>query len=188
MFNENKDEQLERIILGYISCNKDASLPWNSDATLIVNSLWLTNYWKSFVNECDYMWTFLLLFIGSFFAATISGAVGFGGAVVGLISGLVGSAGPIGSALFLSLDLIPLSYISSEAVTSVAMHLAKTIVYEKYMGVGLYTLSIGLFMGIAMIPGTWAGRKIIGKMSKENFVNFVGVLITVTGLQMLIFG
>jgi uncharacterized protein len=111
-----------------------------------------------------------------------------GGAVVGLISGLVGSAGPIGSALFLSLDLLPVSYISSEAVTSVAMHLAKTVVYQKYLGINFYTLGIGLFMGVAMIPGTWAGRKAIDKMSKDNFVNFVGMLITVIGFQMLILG
>ena len=32
-----------------------------------------------------------------------------GGALVGLISGLVGSAGPIGTALFLSLNLSPVS-------------------------------------------------------------------------------
>lgn len=111
-----------------------------------------------------------------------------GGAVVGLVSGLVGSAGPLGSALFLSLDLIPASYVSSEAVTSVAMHVAKTMVYQKYLGISLYTLSIGLFMGLAMIPGTWVGRKMIGRMSKENFAHLIGVLITIIGVQMLFFG
>lgn len=111
-----------------------------------------------------------------------------GGVVVGFMSGLVGSAGPMGSALFLSLDLSPISYISSEAVTSVAMHIAKTIVYQKYLGIGVNTLSIGLFMGFAMIPGTWTGRKIISRIPKENFANIVVVLIAVIGVQMLIFG
>ena len=111
-----------------------------------------------------------------------------GGMVTGLISGLVGSAGPIGAALFLSLNLTPVSYIASEAVTAVAMHISKTIVYEKYLGIGLYALGIGLFMGFAMIVGTWVGKKIIDKMPKENFVRFVGILLSVIGLQMLIFG
>lgn len=111
-----------------------------------------------------------------------------GGAVTGLISGLVGSAGPIGAALFLSLNLPPVSYIASEAVTAIAMHISKTIVYQKYLGIGLYALGIGLFMGVAMIAGTWAGKKAIDRMPKEKFVKFVGVLLAVIGLQMLIFG
>jgi uncharacterized membrane protein YfcA len=111
-----------------------------------------------------------------------------GGIVAGLISGLVGSAGPIGAVLFLSLDLTPVSYIASDAVTSIAMHISKTIIYEKYIGIGMYALGIGLFMGLAMIVGTWAGKKIISKMPKEKFVKFVGILLSVIGLQMFIFG
>jgi Predicted permeases len=109
-----------------------------------------------------------------------------GGASVGLISGLVGSAGPIGAALFLSLNLTPTSYIASEAVTAIAMHISKTIIYQKYLSIGFYTIGIGLFMGFAMILGTLAGKKIIDKMPKEKFVKFVGILMTVIGLQMLI--
>jgi len=111
-----------------------------------------------------------------------------GGIVAGLISGLVGSAGPIGAALFLSLNLTPMSYIASDAVTSIAMHISKTIVYEKYIGIGMFALGIGLFMGLAIILGTYVGKKIIDKIPKEKFVNFVGILLSVIGLQMLIFG
>jgi len=111
-----------------------------------------------------------------------------GGAVTGLISGLVGSAGPIGAALFLSLNLSPVSYIASEAVTAVAMHISKTVIYQKYLSIGPYVLGIGLFMGIAMIVGTWAGKKVIEKMPKEKFVNFVGVLLIFIGLQIMIWG
>lgn len=111
-----------------------------------------------------------------------------GGGIVGLISGLVGSAGPIGAAIFLSLNLSPVSYIASEAVTAVAMHVSKTVIYQKHLGIGLKELAIGLFMGIAMIIGTWVGKKFIEKMSKEKFVIFIGILLAAVGLQMLIFG
>lgn len=111
-----------------------------------------------------------------------------GGAIVGLISGLVGSAGPIGAALFLSLNLSPISYIASEAITAIAMHLTKTIVYQKYLEIGLKAIEIGLFMGIAMISGTWAGKKIIDKMPEHIFIKFVGILLVLVGLQMLVMG
>ena len=109
-----------------------------------------------------------------------------GGGIVGLISGLVGSAGPIGAALFLSLNLSPVAYIASEAVTAVAMHITKTIVYQKYLGMGLKELGIGLFMGFAMILGTWFGKRTIEKLPKETFIRFVGILLILIGIQMFI--
>lgn len=41
-----------------------------------------------------------------------------GGGMVGFFPGLVGSAGPLGAAIFLSLGLPPVSYIASEAMTA----------------------------------------------------------------------
>lgn len=111
-----------------------------------------------------------------------------GGCIVGLISGLVGSAGPIGAALFLSLGLPPVSYIASEAVTAVSMHITKIVIYQRYLDIGLRGIELGLFIGVAMILGTWVGKKIIEKLPEEQFVKFVGVLLILIGLQMLIWG
>lgn len=44
-----------------------------------------------------------------------------------------------------------------------------------------------MFKGIAMIAGTWAGKKVLDKMPKEKFIKFVGILKAGIGLQMLIF-
>lgn len=68
------------------------------------------------------------------------------------------------------------------------MHVTKTVIYQKYLGIGLKELGIGLFMGMAMISGTWVGKKVIEKMSKEKFTLFVEVLLGLIGLQMLIWG
>ena len=110
-----------------------------------------------------------------------------GGTLVGLLSGLIGSAGPIGAAIFLSLNLNPIAYISSEAVTATAMHVVKTFVYQKYIGIGIREVVIGLFMGLAMIFGTYLGKKFIENMPKDKFVKFVGVLLFIIGFQMIVF-
>jgi hypothetical protein len=117
-----------------------------------------------------------------------NGTMVLGGGITGFISGLVGSAGPIGAALFLSLNLPPISYIASEATTAIAMHITKTIVYQRYLGIGLSTLLMGLFIGVSMVLGTWAGMRIIGHIPKEKFNKFVGSLLCIIGLQMLLFG
>ena len=48
-----------------------------------------------------------------------------GGGAVGFLSGLAGSAGPLGAAVFLSLELPPVAYIASEDVTALVMHAVK---------------------------------------------------------------
>lgn len=107
-----------------------------------------------------------------------------GGRITGFISGLVGSAGPIGAALFLSFNLPPVSYIASEATTAIAMHVTKTIVYQKYLDIGLPALSIGLLMGFYMVLGTWIGMRILEKIPRDKFNKFVGALLRIIGLQM----
>ena len=43
---------------------------------------------------------------------------GFGGGVTGLVNCFLGISGPLSSAVFLTLELAPVSYIASEATTA----------------------------------------------------------------------
>ena len=109
-----------------------------------------------------------------------------GGAVTGLLSGLVGSAGPFGAAVFLSFGLPPVAYIASEAATATAMHITKIIVYGKLVNLPPNTINLGLLMGLAMIFGTYAANRLIKNMKKEVFQKYVAVLLCVVGAYMLI--
>lgn len=111
-----------------------------------------------------------------------------GGAVTGLVSGLAGSGGPIGAAAFLTLGLPPVAYIASEAATATAMHLLKTVVYSKFVGIDITALLTGLAMGAAMLAGTFAANRIIRGMEKGKFQKYVALLLCVVGAYMLLFG
>lgn len=111
-----------------------------------------------------------------------------GGAATGLLSGLVGSGGPIGAAAFLTLGLPPVAYIASEATTATAMHILKTVIYSKLIGLNLSSLLTGLAMGAAMVAGTFAANRIIRKMEKAKFQKYVAILLCIVGAYMLIFG
>ncbi len=111
-----------------------------------------------------------------------------GGSVTGLLSGLAGSAGPIGAAVFLSFDLQPIAYIASEAATATAMHIVKIIVYNKFGNIPLEAVNLGLSMGFAMIFGTYAANRFIKNMKKEVFQKYVAVLLCVVGVYMIIYG
>lgn len=111
-----------------------------------------------------------------------------GGAAVGFLSGLVGSAGPLGAAFFLSLGLPPVAYISSEAVTALVIHGVKTAVYRRYIFPGEEFWNLALLLGVAMIFGTWSARKMIERMSREKFQRFVTVLMLLIAVYMIIHG
>ncbi len=111
-----------------------------------------------------------------------------GGAVTGLVSGLAGSGGPIGAAAFLTLGLPPVAYIASEAATATAMHLLKTAIYSKLVGIDTTALLTGLAMGAAMLAGTFAANRIIRKMEKGKFQKYIALLLCVVGAYMLLFG
>lgn len=111
-----------------------------------------------------------------------------GGAVVGLLSGLAGSAGPIGAAVFLSLGLPPVAYIASEATTATAMHLLKTVIYGSLMDVPAHAIFTGFAMGGVMVLGTFCANRFIRNMSKDKFQKYVAVVLLVVGGYMLIFG
>jgi len=111
-----------------------------------------------------------------------------GGGVTGFISGLVGSAGPLGAAIFLGLKLPPLAYVASEAVTALAMHAVKMIVYQRSLSLDRGVWLLALQLGIAMVAGTWVGQRVIARLPPERFRAFVALLLVLVALSMLIFG
>ena len=111
-----------------------------------------------------------------------------GGAVTGGLSGLCGSGGPIGAAVFLSLDLAPVAYIASEAATATAMHLLKTAIYSKLTSLSLHALVLGFGMGVCMIAGTYCAKHFIKNMEKGKFQKYVAVLLCIVGAYMAVFG
>lgn len=111
-----------------------------------------------------------------------------GGAVVGLLSGLVGSAGLLGAAIFLTLDLPPLAYVASEATTAIAMHVVKLVVYGSAIELGSGFLPLAAAMSAAMVAGTWAGRRVIERLPLPRFRLLVAGLLAVTAVQMILTG
>jgi len=110
----------------------------------------------------------------------------FGGGLTGFLSGLIGSAGPLGAAFFLGLNLTATAYVASEAFTALTMHIIKTIIYNKYSLVGLTELYYGLFIGLVMILGSWTGKKIIEKLPQKKFILLVEILLIISAINMII--
>jgi len=106
------------------------------------------------------------------------------GALVGFLSAVLGSAGPIGAVAFLSLNLAPTAYVASEAVTAVVMHLTKTAVYGRYALLTRQDVIVGVILGFAMVIGSWTARRFIKKMSGTMFGYFVDILLVAAAFSL----
>jgi len=111
-----------------------------------------------------------------------------GGGLVGFLSGLVGSAGPLGAVIFLTLGLPPVAYIASEATTALVMHGVKTVVYQSTLTIEPKVWLLAGLMGLAMILGTWVSKKVIERLDPKKFQLFVSVLLILMAAYMIIHG
>ena len=109
------------------------------------------------------------------------------GAGVGFLSAVTGSAGPLGAAGFLGLQLPPQAYVASEAVTAVLMHLTKTLTYSRYAAMTSGDLLNGIALSVPLVFGSWTGRKLMDRMPEKGFALLVEVLLLVSAGS-LIFG
>lgn len=108
------------------------------------------------------------------------------GAVVGFLSAVAGSAGPLGATVFLSLQLPAVAYVASEAVTASLIHITKSFVFGQFMLLTLTELLLGLALGGSMILGSFTGRKLIQRLSKKHFSMLVEILLVISGISLLI--
>ncbi len=111
-----------------------------------------------------------------------------GGVVTGFISGVAGSSGPLGAAVFLSLGLPPVSYVASEASTALAMHAVKIVVYGSSMSLARDFWLLGAALGGAMVLGTWTAKRVIQRVPREAFERYVSVLLLGISAYMMIHG
>jgi uncharacterized membrane protein YfcA len=108
------------------------------------------------------------------------------GAASGLGSALLGSVGPLTAPFFLAYGLTRAAYIGTEAAGALTMHLSKIAAY----GAGDLLTGRVLFFGVALTPatlaGSWAGKRIVGRISERVFVILVEIGLVVAGVLFLI--
>ncbi|HEY9755623.1 MAG TPA: sulfite exporter TauE/SafE family protein [Oculatellaceae cyanobacterium] len=107
------------------------------------------------------------------------------GAIVGYLSGLIGTAGPVGAVVFMSLKLSPLAYISTDAFSSLIMHITKSAVYHGASFGMSDTLMLTIVMCVTTIVGTFIGTKVAARIPKHAFQYAVITLVIISAVQMI---
>ncbi|MFC2711027.1 sulfite exporter TauE/SafE family protein [Hoylesella oralis] len=110
-----------------------------------------------------------------------------GGALTGLINGLLGISGPLNSAVFFTLDLSPIAYIVSEAAAAAAMHVVKAVTYGKFDLMDIYIFLYGFFIGCAMMAGNFIALHLIRYARKKLYQQFVAIMMIAVSLWLFFF-
>ncbi|NCN84043.1 MAG: sulfite exporter TauE/SafE family protein [Sphingomonadales bacterium] len=108
------------------------------------------------------------------------------GAIMGLLSGIVGTVGPINAPFFLAYGLVKGAYLATEALGAAAVHLTKSAVYGRFSVLDFETIIYGITIGIALIAGSWAGKRIVMRLDTPAFIRTVEVLLAASGMAMVL--
>ena len=109
------------------------------------------------------------------------------GAVVGLVSGLVVTTGPLNTPFFLAYGLRRGAYLGTESICAMAMHLSRGAALARYALLTWETFAVGAVLGATMFAGSWFGRRLLDRMSDRFFLGIVEVLLVLMGLHSLLF-
>ncbi len=100
-------------------------------------------------------------------------------------SGLIGSTGPILNPAYLSYGLEKERMIATRAACLSITHTVKILTYGALGVLSPTLVGYGLIVGCAALPANWLGRKVLEKMSAEQFQVAVVSFIGLSGVWML---
>lgn len=107
-------------------------------------------------------------------------------AAAGFLSGMIGTAGPLGPMAFLSLEMSPVEFIATDATCSLILHLVKLSVYQHSLNIPaeLWATSVGL--AFVTIAGSWCGKNLAKHIPAATFKKVVMGSLAVSSLMLAV--
>src|SRR5580658_2471203 len=107
------------------------------------------------------------------------------GAVIGFITGIVISTGPLSVPAFTSYGLLKGAFLSTEAASSLALFISKVATFREFGALPLPSILRGLAIGTAVIAGTFVGKSVVQRMSIHAFQLVLDGVLLCSGLSLL---
>jgi uncharacterized membrane protein YfcA len=107
------------------------------------------------------------------------------GAVIGYLTGIVASTGPINTPFFLALGLVKGAFLATEALSSLSMYVAKAATFNQLGALPWAIFVKGLVVGSAVMLGSYASKPFVLRMAPEQFRLLMDALMLVAGATMI---
>jgi hypothetical protein len=108
-----------------------------------------------------------------------------GGAVIGFLTGIVISTGPLSVPAFTSYGLLKGAFLSTEAVSSLALMVSKVTTFRQLGALPFDAILQGLIVGASVMAGAFVGKAAVLRMSIGMFQHVLDGLLLCSGLAML---
>src|SRR5207253_1645701 len=107
------------------------------------------------------------------------------GAVIGFITGIVVSTGPLNTPFFLMHGLVKGAYLGTEALSSVGVYVAKALAFRSLGALPLEALGQGVIVGSSLVAGAFIAKRYVKQLDAQHFRLLMDGLLLVAGLVML---
>jgi uncharacterized membrane protein YfcA len=108
-----------------------------------------------------------------------------GGALIGYLTGIVVSTGPLSVPLFLFYGLSKGAFLATEAASSLGLYVAKSITFQRFGALDWDTLTKGLIAGSSLMSGAFIAKRFVLKMNPDTFRLVMDGIMIAAGLAML---
>jgi hypothetical protein len=107
------------------------------------------------------------------------------GAVIGFLTGIVISTGPLSVPAFTSYGLLKGAFLSTEAASSLALMVSKVTTFRQLGALPYSSILQGVIIGASVMAGAFVGKAIVLRMSIGRFQHVLDGLLLCSGLAML---
>ena len=108
-----------------------------------------------------------------------------GGAVIGYLTGIVVSTGPLSVPLFLFYGLTKGAFLATEAAASLGLFLSKSATFQHFGALTGDVALKGLFAGASLMAGAFIAKRFVLKLEPDVFRLIMDGIMLLAGLSML---
>lgn len=107
------------------------------------------------------------------------------GAFIGFLTGIVVSTGPINAPFFLMYGLVKGAYLATEALSSVAVYLAKAMAFRSMGALPVEIIGKGVVVGCSLVAGAFIARRYVKQLDPEKFRLLMDGILLMAGVSLL---
>jgi uncharacterized membrane protein YfcA len=107
------------------------------------------------------------------------------GLVVGYLTGIVVTTGPITAPIFLAYGLVKGAFLATEAAGSLAVYVSKATVFRTFGALPTDAIVKGLSIGSSLMVGSLIAKRFVLKLEPAQFRLLMDALMLVSGAAML---
>ena len=107
------------------------------------------------------------------------------GAVVGYLTGIVATTGPITAPIFLAHGLVKGAFIATEAAASLAVYVGKAAAFRTFGALPGDAIARGLLVGASLMAGAIIAKRFVLKLDASQFRLLMDALMLLSGVTLL---